>query len=82
MAASKEDIKMWLQRGRENGSTHVIVVCDTYEHDDYPVFVKTDESAKDKADVFDGKNMQKVMEVYNLSMDVDSQLAQHRALNY
>ena len=82
MAASRECIKGWLRRGKDDGATHVIVVCDTYDHDDYPVFVEPGEDAKKKADEYNGKNMQRVMEVYNLGMDIDKQMAEHRAFNY
>jgi hypothetical protein len=38
MAATKQDIIGWLDRGKAQGATHVIVVCDTFDWDDYPVF--------------------------------------------
>ena len=39
-------------------------------------------SARDIAALFDGKNMQKVMEVYNLTMSKAEQLAAPRVFNY
>ncbi len=82
MAASREDIQGWLKRGQDKGATHVIVVCDTFDYDDYPVFVMPGEDARAKADEHNGKNMQKVMEVYNLGMDIGRQRAERRAFNY
>lgn len=82
MAASREDIRDWLRRGKGKGATHMVVVCDTFDHDDYPVFVMPGEDARKKADEYNGKNMQRVMEVYNLGMDIDTQMAEHRAFNY
>jgi len=82
MAASREDIKAFWSRGIEKKATHVIVVCDTFDHEDYPVFVMTGEDARKKADEYNGKDMQRVMEVYNLSMDFDKQMEEHRAFNY
>jgi hypothetical protein len=40
MAASRNDIKRWFERGVEQKATHMIVVCDTFDHEDYPVYVK------------------------------------------
>ncbi|GCE16807.1 hypothetical protein [Dictyobacter kobayashii] len=82
MGTSQEDIKRWLNRGKEEGATHVIVVCDTFSYEDYPVMVKPEEKVKDIAKKYDGENMQRIMEVYNLSMDFDKQLAERRSFNY
>jgi len=82
MAATKQDIIEWLKEGQENGSTHVIVVCDTYDWDDYPVFVKPEEDVQAHFKYYNGSNMQKVMEVYNLSMSISEQLNTHRAMNF
>jgi hypothetical protein len=81
MAATFEDIKGWLNRGKEKGATHVIVVCDTYDFDDYPVYVLPTENVHEVEKKYYG-NMQRIMEVYNLSMDIDKQMKQVRAFNY
>ena len=81
MGTTREEISGWFERGVAHGATHMIVVCDTFDWDDYPVFVKADEQVADRVKAFDGVNMQKIMEIYNLSMDRDDQLAQHRAYN-
>ncbi len=46
------------------------------------VFVYAGENAKDKAKMYDGPNMQKVMECYNLTLDKQSQMNEHRAHHY
>lgn len=38
MAATKEFIRNWLQRATKEDS-HMLVVCDTFDYEDYPVFV-------------------------------------------
>ena len=78
---SRQDIKDWISRASEK-DTHMLVVCDTYDHDDYPVFVTDADDAKKKADEYNGKSMQRVMEVYNLKMPIDAQLNESRAFNY
>lgn len=82
MGTTRDDIRSWLERAKKDGATHVIVVCDTYDHEDYPVEVKKGEDVRKKFDEYNGKNMQRVMEVYNLSLDIDKQLLEHRAFNF
>ncbi len=78
MTATKSDIQGWFERGVAKGASHMIVVCDTFDHDDYPVFVEPDEDVRGKIDEYSGKNMQRVMEVYRLSDDMGEQLSEHR----
>lgn len=80
MTASRVDIIGWIAEGKELGATHVIVACDMFDYENYPIFVMPGESARDKAP--DGSNMQSVDEVYDLRMDTDKQLAEHRAFHW
>jgi transposase len=82
MATTKDDIRLWLERGKEKNATHVLVVCDTFDWEDYPVYVSSQENPQEVYDRFHGKNMQKVMEVYSLSKDVENQLSEHRVMNF
>jgi hypothetical protein len=79
MAVSKSEIRRWIESGIKNGATHVIVVCDTFDHEDYPVYVMQNESVKDRVSYYQRASMQTIMEIYNLSMDVESQLNEYRA---
>lgn len=54
----------WFDEGVEDGATHMIVVCDTFDHDDYPVFVMPSEDVSEKDREYREKSMQRVMEVY------------------
>lgn len=81
MAATRAEIADWFDMGAELRATHMIVVCDTFDWEDYPVFVREGEDVREIESRFKG-NMQKVMEVYNLSMDKTAQMAEHRAFNY
>jgi hypothetical protein len=76
------DIREWFEEGLSKGASHMIVVCDTFDHEDYPVFVKPEEDVHEKERAYSGRNMQRVMEVYNLRADMDDQLRQRRAFNY
>lgn len=83
MGTSVDEIRAWLEEGKRDGKSHVIVVCDTFDHEDYPVFVSKDQNPRIVAKEYDSKNMQKIMEVYNLSMDFDEQLnPKKRVLNW
>jgi len=62
--------------------THMIVVCDTFSWEDYPVFVTRDQDVREVEAEYDDVNMQRIMEVYSLSMDIEKQLAEKRAFHY
>jgi hypothetical protein len=49
MAATQEDIRRWLKEAKKEGATHVIVVCDSFDHEDYPVPVMPGENVREKA---------------------------------
>jgi hypothetical protein len=81
MGTTQADIREWLTRGKDKGATHMIVVCDTFDHEDYPVYVMPGEVARDKHAEYNGKDMQRVMEVYSYGHDLEQQLAEHRAFH-
>lgn len=80
MAANRDDIKQWFIEGVQQKYTHMIVMCDTYDWDDYPSYCRSVEEARLK--VANAGEMQRVMEVYNLSMDMEKQLVEYRSKNY
>lgn len=77
------EIRRWLEKSKNDyGATHMLVVCDTFDHDDYPVTVFKDEDARKVVDMYNAKSMQRVMECYHLGMDFDLQIAQKKAWNF
>ena len=61
----------------------MLVVTDTFDYEDFPVFVGKDENVHEVyREHSDSNKMSKVMEVYNLSMDLDEQLSAGRAFNF
>lgn len=80
MTTTVDDIRRWLERAEKDDS-HMIVVCDTFDHEDYPVFVNKDMDIREAIKEHDGQNMQRIMEVYNLSMSLEDQLASPRVYN-
>ena len=75
MATTRQDLREWFERGVEDGATHMIVVCDTFSYEDYPVYVMPGEDARAKFNEHQNPGkMSSVMEVYNLSQDKEEQL--------
>lgn len=82
-ATNRDRIRGWITVGQRAGATHMIIVCDTFSHEDYPVFVGESEDVRKKADEYDHRNMQKIMEVYNFSLDLEAQVeSDARVRNY
>ena len=69
-------------RAKTHRATHLIIVCDDFNYDDYPVEVLPNEDVCKKAQEYDGKNMQRLMEVYALHLDLESQLKERRSFHY
>ncbi len=85
MAASRLDIQRWFETGKKDGATHMIVATDTFDWEDYPVYIGKGHDGEDvhaKEEELRGKSMTNVVEVYSMSMDMESQLNQDRAFNY
>lgn len=77
---TKDEISRWFDRGIARNATHMIVVCDTLDHEDYPCFANGDSDALEQYSYYNGKNMQRVMEVYDLRADKDIQMGESRAM--
>ena len=82
MAATKQDIEEWFKQGVREKATHMIVVCDTFDWDDYPVYVKKGDDVRTEQAKRNGANMQQVMEVYNLKKPMDKQMKEGRCFSY
>lgn len=64
---SLKDIAGWFQNGLDAKAAYMIVVCDTFDHEDYPHYVREATEFWAHYDHYDGKNMQRIMEVYDLN---------------
>jgi hypothetical protein len=82
MATTREELQGWFRRGVSKGATHMLVVCDTFDWSDYPVFVMPGDDVRKLANANNGPNMTKLMEVYDLSKSEDEQIAAGRVFNY
>jgi hypothetical protein len=83
MATTREDIRGWLERGQKQGATHVIVAVDRFSYEDYPIFISPEDDLMAKVEQLQsGENMQGLMEVYDLSLNLEEQLAERRAMHF
>ena len=79
---TKNEIRGWLDRAKERGATHMIVAIDTFEMSDFPVFVMPGDDIHAKvAEYQDASRMLKVMECYDLTLNIEDQLAEGRAFH-
>lgn len=75
------EIRSWLVRGKTQGASHMLVVVDSFDHEDYPVYVQPNQNAQMIVNEYNKKEMQYVIEVYSLLQDFDFQIKQHRCFN-
>lgn len=79
---TREDIKRWIATGINEGAQWMIVVCDRFDYEDYPVYCKSVEEFDAEFPKYNGVNMQKIMEVYDFYLDFTIQLNERRAWNF
>lgn len=80
MAATREDIERWFDQGAEKGAKWMLVVCDTYDHEDYPAYHHDKDKCKEAiARLRSGQeSMQKLMECYDLTKGKAGQLSMRK----
>lgn len=82
MATTRNDINVWLTKfGNKDDHSHMIVVTDTYDYEDYPVFVARGTDIQDALKEQKAKSMVKVIEVYSYDQPLVPQIDAHRAWN-
>lgn len=82
MGTTRSNISNWLERSKEKDIPHMLVVCDTFDHDDYPAYVSRNRNAREEFTKKDGVNMQKVMEVYSYNVNLEYQLNERKAFHF
>lgn len=81
MATTRQDISKWFDDGVAKGATHMVVICDTFDHEGYPKYANSEGDARNIES--NPGEMQRVMEVYLLDAeDKKAQLNQRRAFNF
>lgn len=82
MTTTRAEIRRWFDNAKAAGATHMLVVCDTFGYDDYPVDVMPSEDVRTIAAAHNGPNKTRLMEVYAMHLDREAQLAEGRAFHY
>jgi hypothetical protein len=82
MRATRELIEEWFLIARKRKATHMLTVFDTFDHVDFPVFVEKGVDPRAVYDKYHRRNMYLVMEVYSLSMPLEPQLDEPRAMHF
>ena len=83
IAAGKEEIRQWFLNGLEEKYKYMIIVFDMMDTDDpdCPYYSFDEDNARRIIREFNDDPMCKVMEVYDLTADMESQLSEKRAWN-
>lgn len=82
-AATKNDLTRWFYAGVVDGYKRMVIWCDTFDYSDYPEYTNlTGDDLREMVGKENGKNMKSLMEVYDLTMDIDDQMNVRRAYNY
>ena len=76
--STKDEIPGWLDEAKRTGCTHMLVVVDTFDWEDYPVYVKKGENLNTAIEEH-SINMQQVMECFALHLNIEEQLKERRA---
>lgn len=78
-AATLAEITKWVKQAQDEGASYLIIVCDTFDWGDYPITVMPDQDFLTEFDRVNGRNMQQIMEIYDLSHDIETQLGERRS---
>lgn len=88
---TRAEIAQWLDELYSPGSgpytdsdktySHMIVACDTFDYEDYPVYVEAGK-LQERLDEIGKDSFGKVIEVYSANYDRDAQLGERRAFHY
>jgi hypothetical protein len=69
MAASRERVDLWIEIAKSTKSKYIISVCDTFDHEDYPVFCGTTAELARVIKRYDNNDMQRINEIIQINGD-------------
>lgn len=59
MSPMEKDNQEWLEKARAQGAKYLLNVCDTWDYDNYPVFLDTDDELTAARKTY-SQNMQRI----------------------
>jgi len=77
----KKQVLSWTRTAKQRGSTHMIVAYDTQKNKPFPVYVNSDTSVQQKIKSFNDNISVRAIEVYNMRLNLETQLGQARTWN-
>lgn len=82
MIGGGRETKAWFEEGRAMGAGFMLVVCDQFDYEDYPVYHPHPRypgvTPRELVSIYDYQNMQRVYEVYDLNADFEEQVWEPR----
>ena len=69
-------VQGWFDEGVKDNQKWMVIICDTFDYEDYPVYFDENQrqGCRDRIrEAQHGKNMQRLMEVYDLTAPKDPQ---------
>ncbi len=72
--ATKFTVMRWLQIGKREGATHMLLVEDILAEENVPVYVSASEELNYKMRRFNDAHSMRIKAVFDLLMDLDQQL--------
>jgi len=78
MSTSVADLRGWFNQGLQQNATHMIIMCDTFDYEDYPVYVSRGENPRD----VQTPSMGRIMECYSMALPFEQQAAEYRASHW
>lgn len=77
----KAKVSTWFAAAKAKKSQYLIVALDTNTHNLFPVYVSRDTNIQTKIKSFNDNHGARAMEIYNINMDLATQLGQARVWN-
>lgn len=77
----KKQILSWTRIAKKRGSTHVIIAYDTQKKKPFPVYINSDTSVQQKIKSFNDNGFVRAIEVYNMRLNIETQISQGRTWN-
>ena len=71
---TKIELRAQFEYGKRCGANYLIMVCDQFEWEEYPVYVDSEENIFDCISYYRHSPMQQIMGIYDLNQDRDEQL--------
>lgn len=80
MTATRKDIATWLKQAKAVHAAYLVVGLDPFDYDNFPIFCESGKECEAALRRLTESGNQ-CDEVYDLSLPIDEQLAEHRSMH-